>query len=40
VEGLKLAICQSLEKEEHIISFMEKVERKKYFDRIIRFNRE
>lgn len=40
VEGLKLIMCQSAKKEERIIGFIEKVERKKYFDRIKRFNSE
>lgn len=40
LEGLKIIMCESAKKEERIISFMEKIERKKYFDRIKRFNRE
>jgi hypothetical protein len=40
INSFKLLIYQSLEKEESIIKFIEKVERRKYFDRIKRFNEE
>lgn len=38
IDSLKIALCQSSHKEEKIIKFIEKVESRKYFDRIKLFN--